>query len=158
MSNTWQRYDYAFTVTLPVGIDPPDDGKDAWLRFFFGDQLGDVWLDGISLTTVPGGANLVRNGGFEAEPGAFDDGTARAAFTRIWGLRSISDLRDQIRDYAPARASAMEIQASEWNLWYDLTDKGRWGNLDRRIDETLFEAVPISRPMPRRPTMVTKSS
>ncbi|MBX7234794.1 MAG: carbohydrate binding domain-containing protein [Caldilineales bacterium] len=141
LSNNWQRYTYSFTATLPGPDDPTDDGKDAWLRFFFGHALGDVWLDDISLTIPPSGANLVRNGGFEAEPGAFDDRTAQATFTRIWGLHPVSDLRGEIRDYAPARSSAIEIQASEWNLWYDLSDNGRWGNLDRRIDETLFEAV-----------------
>ncbi|MEW5868553.1 MAG: carbohydrate binding domain-containing protein [Chloroflexota bacterium] len=127
LSDQWQYFEFTFDA---LGSDPA-----AALLFALGDAAGEVWLDGVSLVRMSDGMQLMKDGGFEEELGAFGDEAALKTAAFLWNSHTIADLRAQADFYAPGRP--LEIQASEWNLWYDTTNLVE----DLRISETLFEAV-----------------
>jgi hypothetical protein len=59
------------------------------------------------------------------EDGNIVDSTATNVYAWIWATHPIADLRQWINTFAPARANAIEIQASEWDVYmHDILPDG----------------------------------
>lgn len=131
LSTQWQQFQIPFTATES---DPRTE-----FAFRVEGPAGQVWFDSVSLggDSTPG--DLITNGGFDDE--FFTDASALGTFAALQATEPISNLRHLLELYAPERASAIGIQASEWNIHPYETYPGRNWEADRHLTQTLYDAV-----------------
>ena len=110
----WSRAMKAVDPTIKIGasLQLPEGmgGADEWWDLpLLQESAGDV--DFVIVHPYV----MVESG--YLENGTIVDSTATNIYARIWAAHPIVNLRQWINTYAPARAKAIEIQASEWDIY-----------------------------------------